>query len=828
MYGRIYLATAFWALVLQSAVVQITAIQLSFSAFNETAGDWVAPREGHGMVTLNHSVIALFGGQEDRYMMSNDLFFFYPNMGTQGTWKSINTDLTGPLPPPRYHPALTAAGKSNSILVLHGGMSEDLSALDDVWILDTAKRPMGWQFVNETVGARWGHSLTTVSEDLVVLFGGYDGTSFYNDIRAFNVTTRQWHTPTTLSAKPFARAWHTASWVASQGALIVVGGQGLDWMRLVDVNHIVPKTTEWAAMNVVFPNMAGTETPGPRCEHYAFPYFDSIVLGGGVSNVDPDPRKYRVFKTDHWLYNVTTQTFSHLSIDNVQEIDSNDIVPVARHNDPITSPSVAAKASRVGTSLFVVGGMDKFWLQMDTVAHLSLGSDSCEPGTVYINATKTCEACPPGSFSFTAGATQCQHAPAGYVVKLNGGWEPEACPAGTFTSDTGSVSCVPCPAETYSDSASSTCKACPTGTTTNGQTGAAQCTFVNVVYRQMEVDQTVRLAMTVIAALLATLSAVIGVVAFVQRKSKVFIAASPTFLYLIAVGAVLSYLAVPVRFSVSSLSCMASEWLNHVGFGLLFGSLLFKAYRVGLIFKSKPHKLMSRSPLTDRKLFMYLSILVSVLVCYLIIWTIVSPVRVDSISQTIDISHVDEYLACEQGKLQIGILGVELAILIWGVYVALRMRGTPSAYNEAQYIGLSIYNFLFVCISLEVLQRTVVTGASFILYSVRIFVSVTGVIGLIFGPKLVKVGFNLAGSSVKGSDSDDNSDSEPSASKAFGGPSTILRSGGHPVGMTRSTTSGGAAPNESLARNNAGSTNIGSVVAAGAMKSATISAQEIS
>lgn len=120
---------------------------------------------------------------------------------------------------------------------------------------------------------------------------------------------------------------------------------------------------------------------------------------------------------------------------------------------------------------------------------------------------------------------------------------------------------------------------------------------------------------------------------------------------------------------------------------------------------------MARSPLTDRKLLVYLGILAGAFTVFLIVWTIVSPVKMQTVSQTIDISTVDEYSACEQGKIQLAMLGIELAILLWGVWIAVKMRGTPSAFNEAQYIGLSIYNFLFVCLTLEVLQRTVVTSA---------------------------------------------------------------------------------------------------------------------
>lgn len=81
---------------------------------------------------------------------------------------------TGDLPAGRYQMAMTAAGKHNDIIVLHGGMNTSFNALGDLWILDMSKQTMQWEAVDvdtEIVKPRWGHTLTTVAPDLVLMFG---------------------------------------------------------------------------------------------------------------------------------------------------------------------------------------------------------------------------------------------------------------------------------------------------------------------------------------------------------------------------------------------------------------------------------------------------------------------------------------------------------------------------------------------------------------------------------------------------------------------------------------------------------------------------------
>lgn len=65
------------------------------------------------------------------------------------------------------------------------------------------------------------------------------------------------------------------------------------------------------------------------------------------------------------MYNASAQTFTEVSLEGFKAYDSNKIVELQTDNDPVTTPSMAAKASRIGTDVFVVGGMDKYWLQMN-------------------------------------------------------------------------------------------------------------------------------------------------------------------------------------------------------------------------------------------------------------------------------------------------------------------------------------------------------------------------------------------------------------------------------------------------------------------------------
>ncbi|HEY6237801.1 MAG TPA: kelch repeat-containing protein, partial [Thermoplasmata archaeon] len=106
---------------------------------------------------------------------------------TSGTW----TDLTSQLSAAPSGRALTSMGYDPLLheIVLFGGYDPFLPAAGDTWTFNAS----GWTDITSSLAtappARWGSSLVwDPNAPALVLFGGRDSSSFYNDTWRFNAT----------------------------------------------------------------------------------------------------------------------------------------------------------------------------------------------------------------------------------------------------------------------------------------------------------------------------------------------------------------------------------------------------------------------------------------------------------------------------------------------------------------------------------------------------------------------------------------------------------------------------------------------------------------
>lgn len=114
------------------------------------------------------------------------------------------------------------------------------------------------------------------------------------------------------------------------------------------------------------------------------------------------------------------------------------------------------------------------WLADQTSGQTTTAAMLCSPGQFM--GTSGCTTCPAGSFctGFTRSATPC---PIGTSTNnATGASECARCMNGTFTLVTGSRTCTVCPAGSFCPNATRSGTLCPIGTSTNNQTGAAECT----------------------------------------------------------------------------------------------------------------------------------------------------------------------------------------------------------------------------------------------------------------------------------------------------------------------------------------------------------------
>mmetsp|Transcript_1865 Transcript_1865/g.2990 ORF Transcript_1865/g.2990 Transcript_1865/m.2990 type:complete len:374 (+) Transcript_1865:402-1523(+) len=120
---------------------------------------------------------------------------------------------------------------------------------------------------------RFGY-VSAVWRDSFVVFGGYDGSTWLNDLHEFNFLTEKWIRVETAGHPPSVRS--CPSWVSYKKSLFIFGGyDGVH--RMNDFHEYNFETKTWSS--VVFSGPA----PSPRYFHSSVTYGDSMYLFGGYS-----------------------------------------------------------------------------------------------------------------------------------------------------------------------------------------------------------------------------------------------------------------------------------------------------------------------------------------------------------------------------------------------------------------------------------------------------------------------------------------------------------------------------------------------------------------
>eukprot|EP00429_Kryptoperidinium_foliaceum_P002407 CAMPEP_0176014590 /NCGR_PEP_ID=MMETSP0120_2-20121206/6902_1 /TAXON_ID=160619 /ORGANISM="Kryptoperidinium foliaceum, Strain CCMP 1326" /LENGTH=610 /DNA_ID=CAMNT_0017347537 /DNA_START=59 /DNA_END=1891 /DNA_ORIENTATION=- len=83
-----------------------------------------------------------------------------------------------------------------------------------------------------TPSPRWGHSMTKISEDRVLVYGGQSfdlqgkKSIILSDIHIYNMSKKAWEKPVNCRAE--ARQWHAAAYLPERGYLLAFGGESYD------------------------------------------------------------------------------------------------------------------------------------------------------------------------------------------------------------------------------------------------------------------------------------------------------------------------------------------------------------------------------------------------------------------------------------------------------------------------------------------------------------------------------------------------------------------------------------------------------------------------
>ncbi len=279
-------------------------------------------RRDHSM-TLNpeDGRIYLFGGRA-RGVASNDLWIFDPNASS---WSLVAT--SGASPAERFgHNAFY--DRVNKRLVIALGQQDGSTFFDDVWAFDPATS--AWTDIGGTssnkpevrYGAGGAHD---EAENRILISHGFTDRGRFDDTWIFDLASNRWITIATDGAVPVKRCLTRCLWQPSNQQMLLYGGQTDDTPFLGDQWSLDTTDGAWAeqkpALNPGARNLFGATLNATGDRWYIF---------GGNTPDGPS--------ADSWTYDLAASAWSKLEASSP---------PPARYS---------ADAAIAGNSLFVFGG----------------------------------------------------------------------------------------------------------------------------------------------------------------------------------------------------------------------------------------------------------------------------------------------------------------------------------------------------------------------------------------------------------------------------------------------------------------------------------------
>jgi N-acetylneuraminic acid mutarotase len=223
------------------------------------------------LVAVNQDIY-LFGGRTDDLRASNDLWWF-----SGGSWHKLATERA---PPGRFDCSLNVFQEK---LILFGGQ-DTKTIFNDLWQFNIPTLEWRQLDIPNPLSPRFAHA-TAFTTTQLWLFGGKKEVAYFNDFYCCDLYEERWFRIETRTI-PEARAWHSAFWVNTRNAVFftIYGGAGRSsaqssiWMFDYDAG-------DWFA-----PQIAG-DHPGPRFAHVTAVLDDRLYIIGGrnMTNTVVDP-----------------------------------------------------------------------------------------------------------------------------------------------------------------------------------------------------------------------------------------------------------------------------------------------------------------------------------------------------------------------------------------------------------------------------------------------------------------------------------------------------------------------------------------------------------
>lgn len=200
-------------------------------------------------------------------------------------------------PSERFLPGFVYDPVNDRIMMFGGGNDNDV--YDDTWVLNSTTG----DWTELVLDSSPVHRSSTVmvydsADEVIILFGGYNGTQWDSDTWIFDCNTETW-TEVTPAHSPYGRGSHAMVYDSINDKVLLFSGYGSTGANVADTWSYDYNTNSWEEMN---PSTSPGRRYGAGC------IFDQaneimIIFGGNSQG----------HYSDTWRYNYATNTWTEFS-----------------------------------------------------------------------------------------------------------------------------------------------------------------------------------------------------------------------------------------------------------------------------------------------------------------------------------------------------------------------------------------------------------------------------------------------------------------------------------------------------------------------------------
>ena len=299
-------------------------------------------------------------------------------------------------------------------------------------------------------------------------------------------------------------------------------------------------------------------------------------------------------------------------------------------------------------------------------------------------------------------------------------WECIRCPRGTVSTKSGSTNCTKCEQETKSNEKQSRCEKLP---------------VANITYTTAS-----GIAITVVASIGFILTSLVCGIYIKFYNTPIVKASNREISVLLLFGISAHFILAVLDLSdPGNLLCIATTIWRYFVLNLCVTVLFLKMMRLTCVFEvDKVAQLFTACYKTLKRQLIFISVFNILPITLLVLWMSVDPPGREQIIR------LDEFIffVCKPYQTNIGFalfIAVSFYILtvaLFCAYYAFKGRGIPENFNEAKYIGFSMYILLLSSIAYYPVAFTYDRWYVILVSCLTTLVASFGLLGCMFGPKV--------------------------------------------------------------------------------------------